>query len=297
MFNDLFSEENHKPIDFLDSPDVGVKDPQKFSIAEAKQEFLSGSGVNQAEDEKSHIDPREIREAQAKMEDVLYGLFYSDIISGRVAESFDFVAENPARLNEAARYASAIENIINRASNLTGLNNTERENISKMQRALKRCEGELSDRGAEISHTNNTQEELDDPEISGEPIDMNTAYEYGYHATSLRNTPGIAEKGLVGSNGNSKERGTIWFASYNDRYNPAVGMMLRTKIKNMPDYFQYGEEAFGGPGLSTGHAVTTRSIPLSELEYSLDNGGTWRHDLRPFVNSDVSDNIKSPDSG
>lgn len=219
-----------------------------------------------------------------------------DTCNRTIKEYADWIAERPSRVLEAETEIRKQASILDQAAALPNLNSTEKDSIDYMRNLLGRVRSELEQRGVTQESgnekTTNTNQNIMQNEAvtestdKGFPVDPETAFEYAYHATSLKNVPSIAENGLLpsGMNGSySKEIGTIWFNGYDDapQYLEALGMLYRTHMSHVPGLVEYPSE--NGKMELHGVDATRTPIPAEFLEYSLDRGMTWRKDLNRFV--------------
>ncbi len=141
-----------------------------------------------------------------------YDVELRSFVEEKVKEGVDWLVENPNRAQEAISYMHDQEDILSHARSLPNKTNTEREYIDMMENNLNKIRIELSNRGISIPDKENDAE-LSVPEIEDNPpivVDPETAFEYAYHATPLRNIRSIAEDGLQPSGIDSKEIGTIF---------------------------------------------------------------------------------------
>lgn len=227
-------------------------------------------------------------------------------VEKRMDEVLDWIANDPKIISEAVEDIQSQEDIINRMTTLPCLTQSEQESIKLMKSILGDVRKGLVNRGVDIPPSAEVPKfeiltglrlSKDTVGIPGVTVDSETAFEYAYHATPLRNTPSIAENGLQPSGPWSKEPGTIFYNGYDigAAYLPPIGMLYRTALPNIPEVIankeDYEMDERGKITMKGGPEATASAIPKELLEYSLDRNKTWRKGLGRFKNG----NSKSKD--
>lgn len=195
----------------------------------------------------------------------------------------DWLCEKAGRISEAESYIEKQQEILKRAASLTGLSDTEVENIQYMWNIL----GEIQDgmRVGGVVLPDKEKLSISEGEQSEGRLGDETVWEYMYHATPLMNLPSISENGLeTSSHDYSKEKGTLWFNDYDNmaNYLPALGLLLRAHVNAVPGLAESATDHEGKIKLIGEGNVTIHPVPSENLEYSLDRGISWRHDISKF---------------
>ena len=110
------------------------------------------------------------------------------------------------------------------------------------------------------------------------PNEESRVYEYAYHATNVSNIPEIAESGLLPSDIESKEPGTIFFSDWDaaTQYLPKnnEGVLYRFKVSDFSSIASAWEYDLHNE--FRGQAVATdQPIPTESLDFSIDGGKKW----------------------